>query len=434
MTIIPSGGMEIRRSGQMKAYLGSCVGVAIIDSKRHIGGMIHILLPEPLCDIPETQFTYYASSGIPLFLNSLAEEGAEKEDLSAYISGGALIDPSSHQDLALNIGGRTLEITLKILKENNIPIRFLEASGMIGFCIMLDIDKAKCTIEPVIQETHKMKAQSSAMPALAEIGKIIEDLQPVPQIALGIASMISDEMTGISTIATEIRRDQVLTAEVLKLCNSSYLGISRKIETIDEAILILGSKTLLQLVITAQAEKLLMGFEKGYSLMRGGLFYHAIATARLSEKLSRVHNKIRPDLAYTAGLLHDIGKVVLDQFMARVQPLFYRILVAHGEDSSILEQKIFGIDHNLAGLHLAESWKLPEVIKDVILFHHNPDKAMKNKDLVHLVYVADAIAQKFLPGFEIEHIDTVPFKESLHFLSLTPDMISDALDVLIDIF
>jgi putative nucleotidyltransferase with HDIG domain len=279
-----------------------------------------------------------------------------------------------------------------------------------------------------------MKAQPSAMPALAEIGKIIEDLQPVPQIALGIASMISDEMTGISTIATEIRRDQVLTAEVLKLCNSSYLGISRKIETIDEAIIILGSKTLLQLVITAQAEKLLMGFEKGYSLMRGGLFYHAIATARLSEKLSRVHNKIRPDLAYTAGLLHDIGKVVLDQFMARVQPLFYRILLARGEDSSILEQKIFGIDHNLAGLHLAESWKLPEVIKDVILFHHNPDKAMKNKDLVHLVYVADAIAQKFLPGFEIEHIDTAPFKDSLRFLSLTPDMISDALEVLIDIF
>ena len=357
MTIVPSGGMEIRRSGQMKAYLGSCVGVAIVDTKRHIGGMIHILLPEPLCDIPETQLTYYASSGIPLFLNSLSEEGAEKEDLSAYISGGALIDPSSHQDLALNIGGRTLEITLKILKENNIPIRFLEASGMIGFCIMLDIDKAQCTIEPVIQETHKKESQPSAMPALAEIGKIIEDLQPVPQIALGIASMISDEMTGISTIATEIRRDQVLTAEVLKLCNSSYLGISRKIETIDEAIIILGSKTLLQLVITAQAEKLLMGFEKGYSLMRGGLFYHAIATARLSEKLSRVHNKIRPDLAYTAGLLHDIGKVVLDQFMARVQPLFYRIMAAHGEDSSILEQKIFGINHNLAGLHLAESWK-----------------------------------------------------------------------------
>jgi HD-like signal output (HDOD) protein len=120
--------------------------------------------------------------------------------------------------------------------------------------------------------------------------------------------------------------------------------------------------------------------------------------------------------------------------MARVQPLFYRILAAHKEDSSTLEQKIFGIDHNLAGLHLAESWKLPEVIKDVILFHHHPDKALKNSELVHLVYVSDAIAHSFLPGFEIEHIDTAPFDESLNMLMLSPEMVVDALGVFTDIF
>jgi len=434
MSIVPSGGMEIRRTGQMKAFLGSCVGVAMLDNKQRIGGMIHILLPEPMSDIPESHFTYYASTGMPIFIESLISEGAKKEDLSAYISGGALIDPSSQQDLALNIGGRTLEITLKIIKENGIPIRFLEASGTTGFCIMLDVDKAVCTIEPVIKDAYKKDLKPMTMPALAEIGKTIQELQPIPQIALGIANMISDDRSDFNAIASEIRKDQVLAAEVLKLCNSSYLGVPRKIETIDEAVVILGSKTLIQLILTAQAEKLLTCSESGYSLMRGGLFYHALATARLSEKLSRTHGKIRPELAYTAGLLHDIGKVVLDQYMARVQPLFYRILVAHGEDSSILELKIFGIDHNLAGLHLAESWKLPEVIKDVILFHHKPDKAGKNKDLVHLVYVADAIAQKFLPGFEIEHIDTAPFKDSLRYLSLTPEAISESLGVLTDIF
>jgi len=418
----------------MKAYLGSCVGLAILDAKHHVGGMIHILLPQPLCDIPETQLTYYASTGIPIFLDELSNAGAAKENLSAYISGGALIDPSSHQDLALNIGGRTLEITLSLLKQNGIPIKFLEASGTIGFCIMLDIDKSQCTIEPVIKDARSKVSQPATMPALAEIGKTIDELQPVPQIALGIASMISDEMSDITSIASEIRKDQVLSAEVLKLCNSSYLGLPRRIETIDEAIAILGSRTLLQLIITAQAEKLLAGSDKGYSLIRGGLFYHALSTARLSERLSRYHGEIRPDLAYTAGLLHDIGKVVLDQYMAKVQPLFYRILAAHKEDSSTLEQKIFGIDHNLAGLHLAESWKLPEVLKDVILFHHHPDKAVKNSDLVHLVYVSDAMTHKFLPGFEIEHIDTGPFDESMRMLRLSNDMVSNALGVLTDIF
>ena len=434
MTIVPSGGMEIRRSGQMKAYLGSCVGLAILDRKRHIGGMHHILLPEPLCDIPESQLTYYATTGIPLFLDTLAEQGAVREDMSAHIAGGALIDPSSHQDLALNIGGRTLDITLKILKDNNISISFLEASGVMGFCIMLDVDRATCSIEPVIKESHKRGILSMSMPALSEIGRTIEGLRPIPQIALGIAGMISDERTDFSSIAAEIRKDQVLTAEVLKLCNSSYLGVPRKIETIDEAIAILGSTTLLQLVITAQAEKLLASSEHGYSLMRGGLFYHALAIARLSERLARVTGTIRPDLAYTAGLLHDIGKVVLDQYMARVQPLFYRILQAHGEDSSVLEQKIFGIDHNLAGLHLAESWKLPEVIKDVVLFHHHPDKAVNNKEIVRLVYLADALAQKFLPGFVLENVDTAPFVESMHILKLSPHQVTESLGALTNIF
>lgn len=434
ITIVPSGGMEIRRSGQMKAYLGSCVGLAVLDSRRRIGGLLHILLPEPLCDIPESQLTYYASTGIPLFLRSLIEEGASFEDMYAHIAGGALIDPCSHQDLAMNIGGRTLDITLRAVKQSGIPIRILEASGVMGFCIMLDVDRSTCTIEPMVKDPHRKAGTPMAMPSLAEIGRTIEGLQPIPQIALGIAGMIADDRTDFSAIASEIRKDQVLSAEVLKLCNSPYLGVHREIESIDEAITILGSATLLQMVITAQAEKLLVSSEQGYSLMRGGLFFHALAVARLSERLARVTGSVRSDLAYTAGLLHDIGKVVLDQFMARIQPLFYRILQAHGEDSSSLEQKIFGIDHNLAGLHLAESWKLPEAIKDVVLFHHQPDKAVTSRELIRLVFLADALAQKFLPGFVMEHVDTTPFDETIRALNLSPRQVTESLGVLADIY
>jgi putative nucleotidyltransferase with HDIG domain len=285
-----------------------------------------------------------------------------------------------------------------------------------------------------MKDSRRVAGRQITMPALAEIGKTIEGLQPIPQIALGIAGMIADDRSDFAAIGAEIRKDQVLTAEVLKLCNSSYLGVPRKIETIDEAIMILGSRTLLQLVITAQAEKFLTSTDQGYSLMRGGLFYHALAIARLSERLATTSGLTRPDLAYTAGLLHDIGKVVLDQYMARVQPLFYRIMQAHGEDSSILEQKIFGIDHNLAGLHLAESWKLPEVIKDVILFHHHPDKATNNRELVYLVYLADALVLKFLPGFVIENLDSAPFAEGVRILGLRQEQVSEALGVLADIF
>lgn len=433
VTIVPTGGMEITRSGQMKAFLGSCVGLALFDRARHVGGMLHILLPEPICSIPDSQLTYYASTGIPLFLQAFAEAGSKREDLCASIAGGALIDPNSPQDIDLNIGGRTLEITLKLLKDYNIPISLLEASGVTPFFIMLDVDSGTCTIEPVVSDLHKVSG-TTRKPDPSDIRKTIEDLQPVPQIALGIAGMITDDECDISVIAREIRKDQVLSANVLRLCNSSFLGVPRKIESIDQAIVFLGDKALLQLIITAETQRLLTGSDKGYSLTRGGLFYHALATARLSERLSRRIANIMPDLAYTAGLLHDIGKVVLDQYMADVQPLFYRMMKEHGEDSSAIEQKIFGIDHNQAGLLLAESWSLPQVIKDVALFHHCPQDAPENKEIIHLVGLANAIAHRFLPGFVIRNLDHAPIEESLDSLSLTSQELTDSLNVLADIF
>jgi putative nucleotidyltransferase with HDIG domain len=434
MTIVPTGGMEITKSGQLKAFLGSCVGLAIFDSKKHFGGMLHILLPEPVSDVPDSQLTYYASTGIPLFLEAFSKEGSNREDLSASIAGGALIDLNSPQDLTLNIGGRTLDITLKSLKSNGIPIRLLEASGVLPFCIMLDVNSGTCTIEPVVSQFLMKTGTAIKKPSLSDIKKTTEGLQPIPQIALGIAGMLTDEECDIAVIAKEIRKDQVISARVLQLCNSSYLGIPRKVESIGQAIAFLGDKTLLQLIITAQAEKLLMGSDQGYSLTRGGLFYHALATARLCDRLSRHIRNIRSDLAYTAGLLHDIGKVVLDQYMAKIQPLFYRMIQERGEDSSTIEQNIFGIDHNHAGLLLAECWNLPQVIKDVVLFHHYPDKANENRELVHLVYVANTIALKFLPGFVLEHLDTNPFEESLRYLGLTHHDISHAIRALTDMF
>jgi putative nucleotidyltransferase with HDIG domain len=212
------------------------------------------------------------------------------------------------------------------------------------------------------------------------------------------------------------------------------MGLPRKVESIDQAIAYLGDKALLQLIITAQTEMLLTNADKGYSLTRGGLYYHVLATARLCERISRNMRDMKPDLAYTAGLLHDIGKVVLDQYLANARPLFYRMMMERGEDSRTIEQKVLAIDHGHAGLMLAEYWDLPQVIKDVTIFHHCPEKAEGNADLVHLVHLADAITQKFLPGFIIENPDTSCLRESMDFLSLSDRDLRNAMGTLVDLF
>ncbi len=430
-TVVPTGGMIIGKQGMLKAFLGSCVGLALHDPVANVGGILHILLPEPVCDIPDYHHSYYASTGIPVFIDSMKNEGAKIENMSAFIAGGALLDALSPQDKDLNIGHRTLEITLSLIKHNHITIKMLEASGVNPFCLTLQIETGTCKIDPILMEKIDRIPEKKHI-SLDIIMGTIEKLIPVPQMAFNIAHMLSDEGIDIGVIAEEIKKDQVLSAKILRLCNSAYMGLSRKIASIDNAILYLGSKTLLQMVVTAQIENIYHTSEKGYSLCRGGMFHHALATARLCRALAMHHYGIDPDIAYTAGLIHDIGKVVLDQYIAALQPLFYRMIMEQKEDSSLLERKMIGIDHCHAGLMLADAWNLPDVLKDVILFHHAPFSTESTRELVNLVYLADVFTAKFLSGLELEQVDTGNIQRSLDILRMNPQTVYDNLSVIAD--
>jgi putative nucleotidyltransferase with HDIG domain len=432
-TIVPTGGMIVKENGQLKAFLASCVGLGLYDSENGIGGLLHILLPEPICNIPESHTMYYAKTGIPQFIQSMKSQGASTENMVAFIAGGALVNPLSPQEMNLNIGHRTLEITLSLMRTNGIAIKMFEASGVNPFCMSLDIDTGKCSIEPVLDKAGSKELPKTNL-SLDQMTSTIDRLLPVPQFAISIAHMLSDEDMDIASIANEIKRDQVLSATVLRLCNSSYLGLPRKIASIDQAIVYLGSKTLIQMVITAQTEKIFHSSEHGYSLSRGGLYHHALATARLSERLAKVHRGIAPDVAYTAGLLHDIGKVVLDQYIADIQPLFYRMIHDKNQDSITLEREIFGIDHCQAGLVLTERWDLPDIIKDAILFHHYPSMVETNEEIVNMVYLADVFTDRFLSGLEIERTNPADMEKSLEMLHLTPQKIYENLNVIAEVY
>jgi len=321
-----------------------------------------------------------------------------------------------------------------MLERYRIPIRRLEANGITGMCIMLDVEGRSCTIEPVTERPVAQRSKDLPMPTLSDIDRTIRSLKPIPQIALSIAEMISDDTTDLAGIASEIKKDQVLSADVLRLCNSAFLGVPRKIESIDEAVAVVGTSTLMQLVITAHMERLIGCSESGYSLMRGGLYFHSLATARLSERLARASGVAGPQTAYTCGLLHDIGKVVLDQYMAGVRPLFYRSSKVQGHDSSTFERMIFGIDHSLAGFHLAEAWGLPAVVKDAVLFHHTPDGASSDRVLMHVVRLADALSLTFLPGLVMENLDAASFEDSMLVLGLSPEKIQESLSVLVNVY
>jgi len=175
----------------------------------------------------------------------------------------------------------------------------------------------------------------------------------------------------------------------------------------------LGEKQLIQTIMSAAFEDFFSGNIRGYSQCKGGLFNHAIGTAMICENLAKKSECVAPDIAYTAGLLHDIGKVVLDQHMGRAYPFFYSKTQLENEELIMAEREIFGITHDEAGAMLAQKWSLPENLIDAIKNHHNPDKSEKDRVLSSVVYLADLIMSRFLVGQELERLDAEHVKKSL---------------------
>ncbi len=405
---VPSGSFraETRKPLILQAFLGTCVGVALYDKVNGTGGIIHILLPEPLSDMPPEFPEKYASTGLPMFLEKLKKMGAQSKHLQAVVAGGALVGPVSYQDINLDIGGRSSEIVTAILEKEKIEILNTETGGFFTCTLELNMQTGKSTIKPAGRE-EKRQTCSLDYPVLSknDITETIDTLQPVPQTALKIMRIIRKEDYDISDISEELAKDQVLSARTLSLCNSTLFAGITKIETLNDAIVLLGESILVQSILTAAVHSFYnQTGTVGYSLCKGGLFFHALGCAITAKKIARMTKIISPQKAYTAGLLHDIGKVVLDQYIANVYPMFFREIQIRGKDSIDAEKKFLGTDHCNTGAFLATKWNFPVSLVETILFHHNPEKAIKHKKTVCIVYIANLLMTMFNTGFEINRI------------------------------
>jgi putative nucleotidyltransferase with HDIG domain len=229
-------------------------------------------------------------------------------------------------------------------------------------------------------------------------------------------------------MAVEVRQDQVISAKVIRLCNSALFSGKTEVDSIDRALVLLGEKRFLQLVVSASVEEFLSQTGQGYSLCKGGLFRHALGTGIVCEALAALTNKVPSDLAYTAGLLHDIGKVALDQYVLKSSPLFYRRTQLDGTSLITVEEEQFGISHTETGGQLAERWSLSDNLIDAIRHHHHPEAANVHDDLCHLVYLADLLTSRFLVGQELERLNTDALAKRLRKVGLRPEQFPDIID------
>jgi len=406
------------------ACLGTCVGVALYDSQARIGGLMHIILPSP----PSIDSTYnleiYAKTGFPLFLKALFERGARAENLEACIAGGALVGPVSLHDISLDIGGRTADIVKTILRKEGIRVKSSEIGGFFSCTLALDMESFETSIIPAKEMPAPAKSKFQR-PTSLEIKAAVEHLQPIPQVALKIMRLLSESQYDITAIASEISKDQVIVAKMLKLCNSSFFAGNVPINSLNNAILLLGQSRLIKTIVAASVSSFYNQSDSGYSLCKGGLYHHAIGTAIISEKIALVTGKALPSVAYTAGLLHDIGMVVLDQYIAAASPLFYRALDKEKINMLEAEKELLGVNHCEVGKELADLWKLPSSLADAISYHHFPEETQADATLPHIIYLADLIMSRFHSGLEMERFDTEKLGARMKLLGLSPAEFSD---------
>ncbi len=229
------------------------------------------------------------------------------------------------------------------------------------------------------------------MSFMEEIIAAVDEMPPFPQVVQRAMQALADPEYEVSGLVDILKVDQAVTANILKLCNSAYFGLPRKVASLKEAVVYLGADQLRQLLLSGAASKIYEKPTQGYALFADELWRHALATAVMAQVLRRhLRLKIDENMVFTAALLHDVGKVVLSAF---VKDKYRAIesMVEEGESSfQEAEKVVLGFDHAEIGGKIAEKWEFPPEIIAAISFHHEPSRSAKEfRLLAELVALAN---------------------------------------------
>jgi putative nucleotidyltransferase with HDIG domain len=245
----------------------------------------------------------------------------------------------------------------------------------------------------------------------------IKTLPPAPRVLSQLLVLLNEEEVNASQIVELIALDPALTAKVLQRCNNAASCLGRPVSDLDEAVTRIGFNAIYRLVALVISEGFLGAEQQGYGIGAGELWEHSVATAvaarMIAGKLGGEEN-----LAFTAGLLHDIGKLVLGSFLEGVQTSVLRETGPSGHSFLEAEKAILGVDHAEIGGRVLARWNFPENLAAAVRHHHDPAQARPYEELAAYVHLGDIIAHCLgqAQGYESFAVRTWP--EALQILEI----------------
>jgi putative nucleotidyltransferase with HDIG domain len=235
----------------------------------------------------------------------------------------------------------------------------------------------------------------------------MDDLPTLPNVIIKVMKIIDNPNSNATHLTELISMDQSLTVKALKLANSAYYGFPREIVTVTEAVVVLGFLTVRNLILTSALYNIFVNDSGADSEFDKKKFWkHSIATAFCARLIVAAtgtgHSQAEEEEAFTAGLLHDIGKVFLDLYAhndfagviresrkGKVNEMFFQT-----------EKRLLGVDHAELGALMIEKWNLPENFIEPIRHHHNPKDAKEGRHLTNILHIADIISKLSIANYD----------------------------------
>lgn len=254
----------------------------------------------------------------------------------------------------------------------------------------------------------------------------IRNLPTLPNVVMEIMRLCDDPNSNTREIAALIENDPVLTTKVLKLVNSSYFGLSKELYSVNQALVLIGYNNMKNLILSTSMLRMFKDDKKVGSYSRQELWKHSIGVGIVSKFLSKRYRLGNIEQAFVAGLIHDVGKVIIDWFF---HDQFVTIINLADQESCWIreaEKRVLKATHEEIGSYIATRWHLPDVFRETIAYHHDPSGADLNQSLAAVVQVSDSIVRQLKVGYGGD--STVPaVDESLKEILSVEESVDDLL-------
>ncbi len=229
---------------------------------------------------------------------------------------------------------------------------------------------------------------------IADLLKGIQGLVTLPQVFIRINQLVEDPDSTLSDIAKAVSRDPSFTLRILKVANSSFYGFSSTIDTVDKAVSVIGTSQIRNLALSMSVASTFAGLPNNLVSM-DNFWRHSLYCALIARILARQARGCDPAAVFTAGLLHDIGELIIFSRLPEQAKESLLLVLDQIDDLPIYqaERQIIGFDHAQVGGALARQWGLPQLLEECIARHHTISKAELYPRETALVHLANILAQ-----------------------------------------